>query len=68
MISHFIFSAQVGKVSSYDLLSGKVMLVPVPEYPMVLDEKKDDAVELLSSSSLYNEDGTLEVLEIFDVM
>lgn len=44
------------------------MLVPVPEYPMVLDEKKDDAVELLSSSSLYNEDGTLEVVDIFYVM
>lgn len=67
MISHFTFSAQVGKISSYDPLSGKVMLVPVPEYPLVLDEKKDEAVELLSINTLYNEDGTLEVLETLHV-
>lgn len=67
MISNFTFSSQVGKISSYDPLSGKVMLVPVPEYPLVLDEKKDEAVELLSINTLYNEDGTLEVLERWHV-
>ncbi|XXG88764.1 hypothetical protein AAC387_Pa12g0937 [Persea americana] len=56
-----ISSFRVGKISSYDPLSGKVMLVPVPEYPLVLDEKKDEAVELLSINTLYNEDGTLEI-------
>ncbi|KAF9605469.1 hypothetical protein IFM89_017488 [Coptis chinensis] len=54
---------RVGKVLWLDSAS-RVMLVPVPGYPVVSDEKRDeDEGEITqgSDSSLYREDGSLEI-------
>ncbi|PKU59573.1 coilin isoform X1 [Dendrobium catenatum] len=49
---------RVGRVSSYDCSSSKVILLPLPEYPLISEERLDEGQE---SSSLYKEDGTLEI-------
>ncbi|KAL0921329.1 hypothetical protein M5K25_008391 [Dendrobium thyrsiflorum] len=49
---------RVGRVSSYDSGSSKVILLPLPEYPLILEERSEEGQE---SSSLYKEDGTLEI-------
>ncbi|XP_010251018.1 PREDICTED: coilin isoform X2 [Nelumbo nucifera] len=53
---------RVGKVSWYDSGSNMVMLLPVSEYPIVSDQKADgDASEMQLDTSLYKEDGSLEI-------
>ncbi|KAK9113602.1 hypothetical protein Syun_020399 [Stephania yunnanensis] len=55
---------RVGKVSWYDSLTDKIMLEPVPGYPVISIERgddEDDAILPDSDVSLYREDGTLEI-------
>ncbi|GAV74936.1 hypothetical protein CFOL_v3_18416 [Cephalotus follicularis] len=55
-------SFRVGKISSCDPESNKILLVPVPEYPIAFDRNVDkDASELQTDMSLYREDGSLEM-------
>ncbi|XP_042502063.1 coilin isoform X2 [Macadamia integrifolia] len=56
-------SFRVGKVSWYDSLSNKVMLVPVPGHPIGerLDEVEDEDASGMQPDSLYGEDGSLEI-------
>ncbi|XP_038704428.1 coilin-like isoform X2 [Tripterygium wilfordii] len=57
-------SLRVGKVSRYDPDSNFIMLLPFPEYPIVVEKKADDdgdASALQSETSLYGEDGSLEI-------
>lgn len=53
-----VFSLQVGKISLYNAKSNKIILIPVPEYPL---EKKLDEETSTLDASLYKEDGILEV-------
>nr|GEU60771.1 hypothetical protein [Tanacetum cinerariifolium] len=48
-------SFRVGKVSHYD--GNIVVLMPVPEYPIVLDKMDED----IPDDSLYKDDGSLEI-------
>ena len=50
---------QVGKVSHYD--GDIVVLMPVPEYPIFSDKMVEDTPD----DSLYQEDGSLEVVKAF---
>ncbi|WOL11322.1 hypothetical protein Cni_G20084 [Canna indica] len=52
---------RVGKVSSYDPVSTKIVLLPVPEYPIVSNEKDAEETAEQPNSTLYKEDGSLEV-------
>ncbi|XP_052185151.1 coilin isoform X2 [Diospyros lotus] len=54
-------SYRVGKTSWYDAKSNRVLLTPVPEYPIHLQKPDEDASEPPSENSLYGEDGSLEV-------
>ncbi|OAY74735.1 Coilin [Ananas comosus] len=55
-------SYRVGKVILYDPISMRILLVPVPEYPIFPDAKEDtDESALQWDISLYKEDGTLEI-------
>ncbi|OVA20830.1 Coilin [Macleaya cordata] len=54
-------SFRVGKVSCCNSESNKVVLVPVPEYPIVSDEKNDESDTLQVDPSLYRDDGSLEI-------
>ncbi|XP_031284836.1 coilin isoform X2 [Pistacia vera] len=55
-------SFRVGNISWYNLESNKVMLLPVPEYPLTFEKKIDeDASALQSDTSLYEEDGSLQI-------
>ncbi|KAG9446546.1 hypothetical protein H6P81_012674 [Aristolochia fimbriata] len=49
---------RVGKISSYDPVSKRITLLPVPEYTITT---KDGGEEAVVGPSLYNEDGSLEV-------
>lgn len=53
---------RVGKVSSYDSISLKIVLVPVPEYPL-FSEEKNSTEELVREpdNTHYKEDGSLEI-------
>ncbi|XP_010929922.1 coilin isoform X1 [Elaeis guineensis] len=53
---------RVGKVSSYDSISMKIVLVPVPEYPL-FSKQNNDTVEMAQQPdvSRYKEDGSLEI-------
>lgn len=48
-------SFRVGKISYYD--SSNIILMPVPEYPIVFDKMDEDGPDI----SLYKEDGSLEI-------
>ncbi|KAK9060224.1 hypothetical protein SSX86_020928 [Deinandra increscens subsp. villosa] len=48
-------SFRVGKVSYYD--ADNIVLMPVPEYPVVLDETDENGPD----NSLYKDDGSLEI-------
>nr|GEU83927.1 hypothetical protein [Tanacetum cinerariifolium] len=48
-------SFRVGRISYYD--AKDIVLIPVPEYPIVLGDIKEDG----PNESLYGEDGTLEI-------
>ncbi|KAK6242172.1 Coilin [Theobroma cacao] len=55
-------SFRVGKISDYDAESNRIILTPVPEYPNASEKKIDeDESELQSDTSLYGEDGSLEI-------
>ncbi|XP_011042378.1 PREDICTED: coilin-like isoform X2 [Populus euphratica] len=54
-------SYRVGKVSKYDLESNIVMLVQVPEYPVIPEKIDDEASDALPETSPYQEDGSLEI-------
>ncbi|KAG1331389.1 coilin [Cocos nucifera] len=53
---------EVGKVSSYDSVSKKIVLVPVPEYLLFSNEKNDpEESSQQPDISHYKEDGSLEI-------
>lgn len=58
-------SFRIGKISWFESKSNRIMLIPDPEYPLKLEKKKDDHDDdnsgLPPESSLYNEDGSLEI-------
>ncbi|KAL6854300.1 hypothetical protein ACP4OV_019203 [Aristida adscensionis] len=55
-------SYRVGKVLIYDPMSLRIILVPVPEYPILTEENKcEDESDMLVDMSPYKEDGSLEV-------
>ncbi|XP_061994046.1 coilin isoform X2 [Rosa rugosa] len=69
-----VSSYRVGKVSQYNPQSNKIVLVQVPEYPIVFEEtdeasaeypivfeETDEASEVQPDTSLYGEDGSLEI-------
>ncbi|KAI3905425.1 hypothetical protein MKW98_013223 [Papaver atlanticum] len=51
---------RVGKVSSCDSVTNRVVLVPVPEYPIICGEMEETDVPQVDAS-LYNDDGSLEI-------
>lgn len=55
----------MGKVTQCDTVSDKVVLVQVPEHPIVsaMGEGEESAEEAITS--LYAEDGSLEVLSYY---
>lgn len=58
----YLFSWQVGKISYYDPESKKVILMPVQEYPIEKKTEEDeDSSSMQPDTSLYKEDGSLEV-------
>ncbi|EXB82497.1 hypothetical protein L484_027672 [Morus notabilis] len=52
---------RVGKISKYDPKSDRITLVQVPEYPIVFEEQGDEASAAKPETSIYKEDGSLEV-------
>ncbi|KAF8390521.1 hypothetical protein HHK36_025048 [Tetracentron sinense] len=55
-------SFRVGRISWYDPGSSRVILTPVAEHPIVSDEKTDEeSSELQPNTSVYREDGSLEI-------
>jgi coilin len=55
-------SYRVGKVLIYDPISLRIILVPVPEYPITRDERKtEEESDMLVDMSPYKEDGSLEI-------
>ncbi|XVE92304.1 hypothetical protein REPUB_Repub01dG0085500 [Reevesia pubescens] len=56
-------SFRVGKISHYDAESKRIILTPVPEYPNASEKKIDEDEEAseLPDTSLYGEDGSLEI-------
>lgn len=57
-------SFRVGRILWYKPESSTIMLLPVPEYPVVfekLDEIHEDESVLQPDNSLYREDGSLEI-------
>lgn len=57
-------SFRIGKISWFEPESNRIMLVPDPEYPLGIARKKDGhdgASGLPPESSVYNEDGSLEI-------
>ena len=53
-------------MSQYNPQSNKIVLVQVPEYPIIFEET-DEASEVEPDTSLYGEDGSLEVLELLSI-
>ncbi|KAL0694358.1 hypothetical protein Bca4012_061538 [Brassica carinata] len=57
-----VSSFRVGKISYYDPESKKVTLMPVQEYPIEKKtEEEDDDSSMEPDTSLYKEDGSLEI-------
>ncbi|CAL5398605.1 unnamed protein product [Camellia sinensis] len=54
-------SFRVGKTSRYDPESDRVLLTPVPEYPIIFDKPDEDDCAQPPDDSLYGEDGSLEI-------
>lgn len=54
-------SFRVGKISWYDSDTNKILLAPVPEYPLAFEKKTDEDVSALQSDTLYGEDGSLQI-------
>ncbi|RXH72170.1 hypothetical protein DVH24_033708 [Malus domestica] len=59
---------KIGEVSRYDPQSNKIMLVQVPEYPIVF-AGTDEGSDVVPDTSLYGQDRSLEVdySSLFDV-
>ncbi|XP_010528093.1 PREDICTED: coilin isoform X2 [Tarenaya hassleriana] len=55
-----VSSFRVGKIIRYDPESKKVMLTPVPEFPIEKKMEEDDS-SAQPDTSLYKEDGSLEI-------
>ncbi|XP_008446142.1 coilin isoform X1 [Cucumis melo] len=56
-----ISSFRAGKVSWYDTESNRIMLIPVPEYPIPVKKEIDEDSELQSDTTPYGEDGSLKI-------
>ncbi|KAJ4915555.1 sphere organelles protein-related [Raphanus sativus] len=57
-----VSSFRVGKISYYDPESKKVILMPVQEYPIEKKTEEDeDSSSMQPDTSLYKEDGSLEI-------
>ncbi|CDY26609.1 BnaA09g46680D [Brassica napus] len=56
-----VSSFRVGKISYYDPVSKMVTLMPVQGYPIEKKIEEDDDSSMQADTSLYNEDGSLEV-------
>lgn len=57
-----ISSYRVGKVLIYDLISMRIILLPVPEYPIIKEETAgEDESDMPVDMSPYSEDGSLEI-------
>ncbi|KAK1376608.1 Coilin [Heracleum sosnowskyi] len=56
-----VSSFRVGTVSWYKPDSKEVMLMPIPEYPVIPEKLNEDAFESQPNNSLYNEDGSLQI-------
>ncbi|CAN6355805.1 unnamed protein product [Urochloa humidicola] len=55
-------SYRVGKVLIYDPISLRIILLPVPEYPILTEENKpEDESDMFVDLSPYKEDGSLEI-------
>ncbi|KAM7528004.1 hypothetical protein LguiB_031414 [Lonicera macranthoides] len=54
-------SFRVGRVSSFDPQSTRVLLTPVSEYPIISEKLDEDSSEMQPENSLYREDGSLEI-------
>ncbi|PUZ66870.1 hypothetical protein GQ55_3G378400 [Panicum hallii var. hallii] len=55
-------SYRVGKVLIYDPMSLRIILLPVPEYPIITEENKpEDESDMFVDLSPYKEDGSLEI-------
>ncbi|XP_059657823.1 coilin isoform X2 [Cornus florida] len=55
-------SFRVGKTSLYDSESNRIVLTPVPEYPVVLEKQVDEEASAQQPDvSPYKEDGSLEI-------
>lgn len=56
-----VSSFRVGTVLWYKPNSKEVMLMPVPEYPVIPEKLNEDASESQPNNSIYNEDGSLQI-------
>ncbi|KAJ3671735.1 hypothetical protein LUZ60_007814 [Juncus effusus] len=63
-----VSSHRVGEVKMYDPILNKIILTPVPEYPIFpeknendLDNENEDETLDLADLSIYKEDGSLEI-------
>ncbi|KAI5019572.1 hypothetical protein ZWY2020_044460 [Hordeum vulgare] len=58
-----ISSYRVGKVLLYDLISSRIILLPVPEHPIITEEMtcEDESDTMMVDTSPYKEDGSLEI-------
>ncbi|XP_010476289.1 PREDICTED: coilin-like [Camelina sativa] len=56
-----VSSFRVGKISYYDPDSKKVTLMPVQEFPIEKKTEEDDDFSMQPDTSLYREDGSLEI-------
>ncbi|KAK8512831.1 hypothetical protein V6N13_090423 [Hibiscus sabdariffa] len=54
-------SFRVGEISHYDAESNRIKLTPVPGYPNASEKKVDQEASELPDTSLYGEDGSLEI-------
>ncbi|CAM0882779.1 unnamed protein product [Alopecurus aequalis] len=53
---------RVGEVLIYDLISTRIILLPVPEYPIIMKETAiEDELDTPVDISPYREDGSLEI-------
>lgn len=56
-----ISSFRAGKVSWYDAESNRIMLTPVPEYPLPVKKEIDEDSDLQLDTTPYGEDGSLKI-------
>ncbi|KAG6601546.1 Coilin, partial [Cucurbita argyrosperma subsp. sororia] len=56
-----ISSFRAGKVAWYDIESNRIMLVPVPEYPLPVKKEIDEDSASQLDTNPYGEDGSLKI-------